>query len=690
MKTHCPPLLLATLLSAGTALAAPDTAEWKCTSCPYPKGVSGSVEIGLGVVSDDSAKFGDMTGLQRGGTHLLLDGQLHQRGTSGYYADIYADQLGLDVRRIEAQSGREGAYSLRLGLTELPRHYASDATSPFIGSGSANLTLPAGFPAAGTSTMPLDGNLNPVALGLQNKRYDIVGSVVAFDNWTYRLSLRRDTREGTRPSTGSFFANAAQLALPVDQVTDQIELAAAYTTRSLQASVAYQLSRFNNNLQSLTWANPFWPVVPGADRGQLALAPDNQAQQITGSVGYQIMPALRASADVSVGRLTQDAAYLAATLNPSLAVAALPAQSLDGLVETFNSNVKLTATPLDQLRITAAYARDVRDNRTTVRSYPLIAGDAFLGAEQRSNTPFSLKQDRFKLSGDYGGFKAAKLSAGLEQDNRERPYTEVVTTRETTAWARVTMQPREDLALHLKLAHSERENPNYGVATWFGSPENPLLRKYNLAARNRDSAGLRADWTVSESVEFGFTADYAEDHYGSSLVGLTHARDWNVGVDLSAPLGANGRVSLFAQTQEIRSRQAGSQTAGAPDWTANNNDQFNVMGLSVKHRLMDDKLELAGDISRSRSTGQVQVASASIGAPFPNAKTGLDSARVQATYKLQADLSLIASYWHERYSAQDWRVDGVLPATVQNLLSFGSQSPNYALDVVRLSVRYRF
>ena len=46
MKAYSPLFLLAALgvlSAAGTAAAQADTSQWKCESCPYPKGSTGSV-----------------------------------------------------------------------------------------------------------------------------------------------------------------------------------------------------------------------------------------------------------------------------------------------------------------------------------------------------------------------------------------------------------------------------------------------------------------------------------------------------------------------------------------------------------------------------------------------------------------------------------------------------------------------
>jgi len=75
---------------------------------------------------------------------------------------------------------------------------------------------------------------------------------------------------------------------------------------------------------------------------------------------------------------------------------------------------------------------------------------------------------------------------------------------------------------------------------------------------------------------------------------------------------------------------------------------------------------------------------------FPTATTSMDSFKIFGTYRLRENLSVTASFWHERYKSQDWRLDGVQPATVPSLLTFGVQPPQYSVNVVRLALRYGF
>lgn len=339
-------------LSSG-ALAAVDTSQWKCETCPFEKaGTAVTVEAGVGAVSDDSARFGDFTGLQKKGAFAVLGGNARYRTDAGVYGDVEASDLGLDSRSLQAVVGREGVYRLKFGYSELPRHLYEGARTPFLGTGSGNLTLPFG-PQPTTTAMPLASTLQGADIGYKRSRIDGGVSWNMASEWTTRLALRHDVRDGTDRMGGSFFSSASHLVVPVDQVTDTLEASASYVSGKLHATVAYQGSLFRNGTDSVTWANPFTPIVTGATQGRLALAPDNEFHQLLASGGYEITPQIRASAEVAAGRMTQDAAFLAATLNPNLAVGALPAASLRGQVDTFNANVRVSATPMPEPSSTA-------------------------------------------------------------------------------------------------------------------------------------------------------------------------------------------------------------------------------------------------------------------------------------------------------------------------------------------------
>ncbi|MBI5259891.1 MAG: MtrB/PioB family decaheme-associated outer membrane protein [Burkholderiales bacterium] len=700
MTTHSFPLSPVGLLAAlgllaclpMHSLAAVDTSQWKCETCPFEKaGTSGSVDIGVGAVSERSARFGDFTGLDDKGAFLIAGGGLRYRSGDGYFADLAANELGLDSRSFSAVSGREGRYTVRLGYAEIPRHLAEGAMTPFRGVGSGVLTLPAGFPAATTGAMPLAGTLQPVDIGAKRTRYELGASLAGSSDWSYRVKLSHEVRDGTQRMAGAFFATAAQLVAPVDQVTNQLEVSTTYAGRRWQATLGYLASIFRNDKDSLTWANPLATgAIDTIGHGRLALAPDNQFHQLQLSLGYDLAPRTRASADIAVGRMTQDEAYLPATLNPGLAVPGLPSLSLHGRAKTFDASLRLSSAPVDGLRLNASYTRSERDNDTPVASYPGVSNDMFLGLP-RSNQAFSFQRDRTRLGADYRGTGSRwQVAGGLDHDATKRPQQEANTTRETTLWARVSAQPLKDVSVALKAAHAERSHSDYRSVAWIDPAENPLLRKFNQAERMRDTGGLRLDWAVSETVNLGLNADIAYDDYAYSAIGLIDGRSASVGADLSWAVSDETQLRAFAQGERIRSKQAGSQLFAQADWWAHSRDAIDVVGVGIKHQAMKGKLELAADLTWSRSNTDVTVATGGAGPQFPSATTALDSLKLQATYKLSDKLSLLGAYWFERYESADWRLDGVLPATVPNLLALGEQAPRYRVNLLRLALRYRF
>ncbi|HUP07548.1 MAG TPA: MtrB/PioB family decaheme-associated outer membrane protein [Caldimonas sp.] len=685
---------LGVLSAAASAWAQVDTSQWKCEACPFPKGTTGSVDVGLGDVTDDSQKFGDYTGLNKKGGFLVLGGNASRRGNDGYYADLTAEDLGLDNRRLSGRAGREGIYSLRIGYQEIPRHLTEGAQTPFLGSGGNTLTLPGGFPAADTASMPLSTTLAPIDIGYKYKRLQLGGTIIGGRDWNGYLDYRHDERDGTKVTSGSFFSTAAQFAAPVNEKTDQGELGVAYSTRRAQATVSYTFSTFHNDNSSVTWSNPFLPVVAGANTGQLALAPDNQFQQLRGTAGYDITPTIRLSAEGAYGRLTQDDSFLPATLNASLApsVPALPSSNLGGRVDTYNGNVRLTAAPMAGLRLTGLYEYDRRDNKTPVRTWPIVTTDMFVQPGTRTNTPFGYTIDRGKVLGDYAAASLPwhlRFSGAAEYEHRSRSYQEVVTTHEWTVWGRAQAQPVEAMAVSLKLAHASRDGSTYGTANWF-YPENPLLRKFNLADRDRDSAELRFDYTFNEKVSLGVTADYADDDYKHSSVGLTSARSGNVAAELAVAFNESTRGRAFWQTQQIKSHQNGSQSFAGPDWTGHVKDTFDMLGIGVKHVVKPDKFDIGADVTITRSHSDTSVDTAAGAPPFPTATAKMDVLTLYGLYKLKDNMSIVGSYSYEYLDTTDWRLDGVTPSTVPNLLALGMQSPHYSLSVLRIALRYKF
>jgi len=684
-------LPVAAAAADGAAPAAVDTSQWKCESCKFEQGVSGTLDVGAGSVSDKSAEFGQYNGLGKKGGYFIGDGSVRSRGDDGSYWNLNASNLGLDSRAVDAEGGKQGSYKLRFKYDETPHRIWDGALTPFSGSGGATLTLPAGFAAATTGAMPLAGALQQVDLGTQRKLLGVGASWIPAGNWEYALNVRHETRDGNILRTGgAFFVNTAQLIEPIDYVTDQVDASASYATKKFQIKFAYYGSKFSNGNHSLTWANPyaepvFLATFPGAASGRLALPPDNQFHQVSATAGYQFSDKTRLSAELAFGRMTQNDEFL-----PYATAVAGPGGSLNGRADTLDAAVKLSSAVTEKLSLNAAFTHNDRDNQTPQALYAMVSTDMFAGAP-RTNLPYSFTQDKLKLSAEYRASARLRGAIGADLDAHKRTYQEAERTREDTAWGKLSTRLTDKLDLSAKLAHGERRvDGTYQVVAGIAPPENPLLRKYNMANRTRDTAGLRADLALAENVNLGLGVESSEDKYKDSTIGLTNAKDFSVNGDLSMMVTERTSLHLFANHQQIKSKQAGSQAYSLADWSADNKDTIDTYGLGVKHAAIKDKLDIGADYAVTRSRSEISVYTGAANPAFPAMTAALDSLKLYAAYHVKENVSLQAGFWHERYDSRDWMLDGVAPATIPNVLTLGLQAPQYSVNVIRLSVRYKF
>jgi len=61
-----------------------------------------------------------------------------------------------------------------------------------------------------------------------------------------------------------------------------------------------------------------------------------------------------------------------------------------------------------------------------------------------------------------------------------------------------------------------------------------------------------------------------------------------------------------------------------------------------------------------------------------------------ATHRLKENLFMNGAYWYVHYQSEDWQLDGGAANTISNVPAFGEQPPSYYVNVVMLSLRYKF
>ena len=676
-----------------TAQSAPDvdTTDWVCEFCPFEEGSAGDYNVGATSVSDASAYFGNATGYDEEGLYLNVDGD------GGYSSDTqrvrwYVEDLGLDSRVIEIEGGQPGRYDYRADWSELPYRQFFTTSTVFSDAGDASLVLPDDWVRAPTTGgfSALDRNLVPRGIESDRQTLGLGGSYALNRRLQLSADFRQRNNEGVRMFGGSTYSNASLLPAPFDHSTDEFELGVRYGDERAFLGVSWYLSDFNNKYDSLEWQQPF-ATADGAESPQIAQAPDNRFQQLRLSGGY-VLDQWRTVINVSaaLGQIEQDATFLAYTTNPNLVTQPLPRDSLGGEVDTTNVVLTVNSRPLPKLRLRGSYRFDERDNNTPVEAYSRVIADSFLSGEREFNAPYSYKRNRLAGEADWDAMQSLRVSAGFEFKDYDRTLQEVSNQEEFLSYGRLRWRPVTGIEFDGRYGNSRREIDRYDEDLALALGQNPLLRKYNLAFRFRDFFDLRASWSpVDLPVAVSLTGLVADDSYTQSQLGLTDGKEQSLTADVSWYV--NDTVSLFlnAGLDQLESDQLGSESFGAADWIATNDDRFSSWGAGFSIDDIGGKLDLRFNAITSRGESRITIDSAAAGSDrFPDLETDLDRLRLDLRYRYsdRTDVNFAATY--QRLKASDWALQGVTPAAVPQLFSLGAEP--YDDENVILSIGFRY
>jgi len=687
--------VLAAAGAASAQQAAPDTTEWTCSKCPFDKGYRAGVELGAGYVDESSAKFGDYTGLDEDGAVVVAGAEGKASTDSGYTISYELTDLGLDSREARIEGGKQGSYEFGLFYDRIPHTIFDTTETVFGGVGSSALTLPAGWVTAGSTggMTALATSLRPVDVGLDRDRYGASGAFWWGKDLKFSLDYRRDERDGIRTQMGAIGSVSTQLLKPVDDATDRLDATVRYETARWYAQFGYSGSIYDTKAAYLRWQNPFNAMVPGAEDGQMALAPDNDYHELSLSAGLRGLPGNTAVAfSAASGKGSQDIGFLPYTVNPLIATDALPLASLDGEMSVMRADLTVTSRPIDRLRLRGAVAYDERDNDSPQAAFTsVIHTDAFPVSEDRTNPVYGYERLRVFGSADFAVYDTLTVGAGGEYRETDRAGTAREVSSETLAdgWGRVQYRPSGYLGFVARGGVEERDPDDYDTAVAAGNGQNPLLRKYYMAYRYRSYGEFLANVALGKlPLALNASAFYADDSYTQSELGVISGIDRRYAADLTWTVTEAVTAYVSGGQEKIDSTRRGSSTFSTPDWEGQVQDEFTTYGGGLTARFGDDvRLDL--NYTRAEGDSDTTISGVSAGA-FPTVSSTLDSFEADFTYGLTERMDVVFSWRHERFDSDDWAIAGIEPATLNTILSLGADPYSYSVNYVTAAVRYYF
>jgi MtrB/PioB family decaheme-associated outer membrane protein len=670
-----------------------EPAEGECPLCVPSAGWELDTTFGPGYVTDDAYKFGDYTGLGEKGGYLFGDVFARWRGKNGGYSRLEGYRLGQDSRALFFEGGKQSRYELRAFYQEIPRRIYDTTQTPFLGVGTDDLTLPPGWVRGGTTQgmTALDASLQPVKIEEDWKVAGAGFTIRPATRWAFDVDYRRQEREGQGSQGGSFFFNASQLIRPIDYSTDQLDAKVGYAAHRWQLNLTYAGSVFKNENESLTWQNPYTPL-PGAgtqDEGELAQPPDNQAHYIGLNGSVQLPARTLLSGQLSVGRQTQNEDLLPYTVNPAIAVNPLPRDTADAEVETTNANLRIVSSPARLFSIEGELDYYDRDNKTDMTDWDYVVTDWVPAGTPAENIAYDYTRTNANVRAELRANSRNRFHIGYDYQRYKRPQQEREETDTRRWWFKYNARPVRVADINIELYSESRDGSEYETITDVPVPQNPAMRLYNMADRERDGLRANISFTPTDRANIAVEYEYNDDDYNNSVLGLLTSNYQRYGLDLSLLLTERitGYIGLY--NEEIDSEQA-DQNGANPIWNGFTNDQYWTGTVGLRIPRLTRRWGMNLEYTRAASKGEITIDNAGLQSQFPDLRSDLHQFKLGVDYAFSPAWSLQLGYWYEKFDTSDWALEGVEPDTVPNLLSLGADPFNYETSVIFLGARFLF
>jgi MtrB/PioB family decaheme-associated outer membrane protein len=609
----------------------------------------------------------------------------HEWAATGQRFQAAADNVGWRDGRYVGMLERQGRFSVTGSWDGIPQFYSVDTATPYTGNG-ATLTLD---DATQRSIQNKQATLS--AYVPQAVQFDMIerrdtGLVSASINATRQLQLtttfRTQKHVGELPFGASFgFSNDVEVALPYTSRTNDFGLGAEWSNQRNMLRVAYDGSWFNNNDDTLVWDSPLQlddtSSLPG--RGRMSMWPTNQANTFSVAGSSKLAARTQFTGFLSYGVWSNDSMLQPFTINSQLPVIALPRATTEAQANVFATNLGIVSRPADDWRVTARLRTYNFSNQmpaTTITDY--VSYDSSVN-QSHTNGPFVYSHARGTITADatWTGLASVALGVGYARNHGGYDHRIFADTNEgvftltadavTLPWGSVRAQAE----------FSDRTGSDLDEASLVQIGEQPALRHYDIANRERRKFEGQLNLVPSEIWNVSVNAGVGTDQYGDSYFGLQESsfRVAGIALDFARPngLGAGASYSYERYAGFHVSRSSGSETEfvdPARDWTTDSSENVHYFSLYLTPPRIGRNTEarLVYDYSDARANYVYGIAPGSPLVPpnqLPEAYNTLHELRAELRHRLSTRLGLTVSYVFEDFKVYDFALD---PSVVDSIV----------------------
>jgi MtrB/PioB family decaheme-associated outer membrane protein len=717
--------------------------------------------IVLGVLETDndtgSAKLEEYRDLDSG----FLIPLLHLVGESAdgeRIFDFRADNAAREDARYTLNYGVVGRYNLLLDHNKIVHRFGNDGrmlwtrTSPGryeiadpvqaqiqgaietqFNANRAGVT----FPFLNTLLAPHLATAQRIDVGLQRDRTLARLDLGRMGRLAWGLEYTHERRDGTRPYGGSFgFNNVTEIPEPIDYDTTGAELAGEWNGAGSGLRFGYRHSRFENNVSTVLWDNPFRVTgatdasaylapgsgsIGGSAVGFADLAPDNRSDLLFVNGRTRFGGSWWANGSAAYNVMRQDDPLLPYTLNPAITgigfngqtfnatdPANLPVRRADTEVDTLNLTAQAGTRFSDAWDLTFRYRYSDYDNQSPRVQLPgYVRFHAVWEEIPRITVPYAYTRQDAGAELGWDLARSTRFTLAYTLKTIDREFREVDSSDEDLVELSVDTRPADWITLRASYALGDRTIDGYDPEAQefsFLHPEGvnnqPGLRKYDQAARDFDAYDLQAQLFPTGAWSFTVGLSGRAEDFAESQFGLISDDTLQYNVELGYAPGEDFNVYLFGHRIDRetfqRARQSGGTVSTNPldDWQVTFDEINDVWGLGLTTRLAP---RWTGDVSArwSRSDGEADFFSPPGGSPdtaadFDNYEDiELLALLGRVDYRLDRRTGVGLWYRYEDYTIDSFIFQG-LRNYLPGALLLNANNGDYQANIFGLDLSFSF
>lgn len=746
MRTHVLTATVALLLvSVPAALAQTQTQTPAAYATLHPTNpaVFGQIDFGgrFTDVSGDGARYQRYRDLRDG---AFLEMPMYYRETDRWWMRVTVRNAGYRDQRYLLTAARPGRVKFRVLFDQTPTFISADTQTPyeprpgdngvFSGTG-ATLSLPdtvqATVQADPAAVRP---QIESLAVGFPSRiRRESVGFDLTFDvneSWQTKVKYLNTRKEGNIPWGASFGFNLPiEIPLPIETTTNDFGSSLEWNNDRGMLRVGYDGSWFDQGIPVYTWDNPkritdrtfgnAYVAGDGTSQGRGTAWPSNSFYYVNFGGAYRMPSRTNVNGTLSLGQASQNEALVPFTINSAIAplndLSSLDRRSAEAKANLGAATLNVITRPSRSFNINGRYRFARFDNRTPhFERHEYVRFDQVL--EEGGSPEFQgYTRNYLDVDAAYTGLRYTTLRAGYGYagaDFTERVYFR---NRDNTVRASVDVVGNQYVSFRSLYEYSQRRGDLFHAAVLEEAGEQPGMRHFDVADRNRNRATLVA--TVMPTGDLGINTSIAwtrdtflnPEQTRANSFGLLNyrSRTYGVGADYvpgdAVAIGASYNFDNYDGLSQSRNASPGPQFDDPTrNWTTDEDQKGHSVVAYLELPRLVRNTEVRFDYDYNRYSGRYIYMTGPAYLPTPAVPGGVaqlpelsseeNRAGMDVRYFIRRNVAIGFAYWYADYTVDDFALEPPGESFVAGIARppiFQNQALDSAINGVVLNYFYR-